>query len=440
VTWQSRSLAFALALLSPGTVFAEGLKLEDAVRLALQNNERAQKAPLRVEVAEGQLDRARDAFFPTLVANGTSTDKPNPSGQTPALTHAGTVTLSQPLLNPSSFPLYWQQQRSLDSEKFGALQDKRQLAFDTAKAFVQALASEHVLDSAKRKADTAKLNLDESAARAQAGLTSTNDVTKAQLQLSTSIGQVASAQGNVDKAYIALSFLVGKKVDPPLVPPDATTKAAQKYEEAQRTETKSALDRHNDAIKAALDRRPDLRSLHEKTEALRYSAVEPLYRLAPTLSANGQMRFVPSPLASERAVDETITLNLTWQIFDAGFRYADRRQRVAQVSSSELDEKQLRRSVETDVDTARASLKAARASVESATEAVAAAKKNIEETLILYKQGLARALEVTDANDQQFQAEVTLETARLTMEQAYLDLRNALGYGPLDDDGSGGPK
>ena len=438
MTWQK--FAYALAFVSAAastsrTALAEGLRIEDAVHLALQNNERARKAPLRTEVAEGQLDRARDAFLPTLVANGASTLKPDPPAKTPALTNSGTLTLSQPLLNPSAFPQYAQQERTRDAEKFGALQDRRQLAFDTAKAFVQALATERVLDSAKRKAATAQLNLDETQARAQAGLTSTNDVTKAQLQLATSNGQVANAKGNVDKAYISLGFLVGQKVDPPLVPPDATTAAAKRYEEAQRTQqAKSALQRHEDAIKAAVNRRPDVRSAHERTEALRYSAQETLYRLIPSVSAAGQLRFVPDPLASEKAVDETVTLNLTWTIFDAGFRYADRRQRLAQVASSELDEKALVRSVASDLDTARAALQAARASVEAATIAVAAAKQNIEETLILYKQGLAKALEVTDANDQQFQADVTLESARLTMEQAYLDLRNALGYGPLDED------
>ena len=56
---------FLLALvvgLAPRVAAAEGLKLEDAVRLALQNNERAKKAPLRVNVADASLERARDAF------------------------------------------------------------------------------------------------------------------------------------------------------------------------------------------------------------------------------------------------------------------------------------------------------------------------------------------------------------------------------------------
>jgi outer membrane protein TolC len=426
--------ALVLTFLLPTTAAAEGLTIEDAVRFALQNNERARKAPLRVEIAEGQLDRARDAFFPTLVGSGVTTYKPDPPARTPSTTTSGALTLTQPLLNPSAFPQYAQQQHSLESEKWGSVQDKRQVAFDTAKAFIQALTLEHLQDSAKRKADTAKIGLEEARARSDAGLASTNDVTKAELQLATSLGQVATTQGNVVKAYISLSFLVGQKVAPPLVPPDNTTRAAQQYEESQRNQVKSALDRREEALRAAQDRRPDVRSLHEKTEALRSSAHEPNYRLIPSISASGQMHFVVDPLPSEKAVDEQVSLNLTWPIFDAGFRYADRRQRVAQVESSEYDEKLLRRSVQTDIEVALATLRAARANFKATDDAVTSAQKNTDETLILYKQGLARAIEVNDANDKQFEAEVTRETAKLAMEQAYLDLRNALGFGPLDED------
>jgi outer membrane protein TolC len=412
----------------------KGMTLEDAVHLALQNNERAQKVPYRVETAEGQLDRARDAFFPTLVGNGAATYKPDPPAKSPNLSTNGTVTLTQPLLTPSAFPLYSQQKHNLESEKWGGVQDKRLLMFDTAKAFIQTLTAERVLESAKRKADTAQANLEAAKARADAGLTSTNDVTKAQLDLASSLTQVATATGNVDKAYVSLSFLVGQQVAPPLVAPDNTTRAAQRYEESQKNQVKTALERRQDAIRAAQDRRPDVRSLHEKTEALRDSAKEPYYRLAPTISAQGQLRLVPDPLPSEKGVDETISLNLTWTIFDAGLRYADIRQRSAQLTSSELDEKLLRRSVQTDIELALAALRSARAAFKVADDAVASAKKNTEETLILYKQGLAKAIEVTDANQKQFDAEITRESTKLTMEQAYLDLRNGLGFGPLDED------
>jgi outer membrane protein TolC len=232
---------------------------------------------------------------------------------------------------------------------------------------------------------------------------------------------------------VALSFLVGERVTGPLEPPDNTTRAAQSFERSRTNQVKSALDRREHAIAAAEDRRPDVRSLHEKNASLEASAAEPLYRLVPTLSASGQVHFVPDLPLTDKGLDKQATVNLSWQIFDGGLRYADRKQRVAQLESGRLDEKYLRRSVENDVELALATLHAARASLDAAGAAVTSAQKNADETAVLYQQGLARAIEVSDANDQKFDAEVTQEAAKLSMEQAYLDLRNALGFGPLDE-------
>lgn len=426
-----RIFAIGLALMCPRVAAADGLRLEDAVRLALQNNERAKKAPLRVDVADAQLERARDAFLPTLAAAGSSTYHPGTKGDNPASN--GTLTLNQPLFNPSAIPQYSQQAHIRNSEKWGSVQDERQLAFDTAKAFIQALTSESVFNSAARKLTSAKVSLEAAQARAQAGLNSTNDVTKAELQVSTSEGQLVNAQGNVERAHLALSFLIGQKFEGALVPPDNTTAAAQHFEQSRSSQVATALERHGRWIAAAQDRRADVQSLHEKNEGLDDSAQETLYRLIPSLSASGQLRFVPDPLPSEKGIDEQASLNLSWQIFDAGLRYADRKQRLAQLESARLDERLLRRSVENDIELALAALRAARGNFNSALAAAAAAEKNSDETAVLYQQGLARAIEVSDANDQRFQAEVTRDAAKLSMEQAYLDLRSALGFGPLDE-------
>jgi outer membrane protein TolC len=429
----AKSWCLVLLMVLPTRALAEQLTLEGAVKLALANNERSKKAPLRVRVAEGQLERARDGYLPTLTASGTSTYRPDArAGNNP--TTNGSLTLSQPLLSPSFFPQYSQQKHNLESEKWGSVQDQRQLAFEVAKAFMQALAADNVLTSAQRKLDAAKLNLETSQARAGAGLASTNDVTKAELQLATTQGQLANAQGNVKRTYLALSFLLTQKVEGPLVPPDNTTRAAQEFEQARQNQVKRALDRRAQVVAAAHERRPDLRAIQERNAGLEDSAKEPLYRLIPSVNASGQLRIIPDPLPSEKALDEQVAVSLNWQVFDSGFRYADRKQRLAQLESARLDEKLLKRSVQNDIELSLVALRAARENYRTAQAAAIASQKNAEETNVLYQQGLARAIEVSDANDKQFEAEVTRESAKLSMEQAYLDLRSALGFGPLDQD------
>lgn len=413
-------LVVALGLAAEDARADAPLTMAEAVQLALVNNERAQQAPLRVAAADGSVEKARAAFLPTLNAGGTGTKTwPQPRNERDIQLGAS-ITLNVPLLNLTAFPLYSQQKHSRESERWGAAQDVRQLAFDTAKAFLACVAAEQVLDAAKRRLEHAKESTDDTGARATAGLNSTNDVTRAQLEQATSQTQVSSAQANVTNAYLQLSFLVGKPVTGGAVEPTTVTDAA-----------KRKVMKVDDAIAAAIKRRPDIRSAEEKTMSLDESAKEPLYRLAPTLNATGQIRQTIDPLPPDDGRTESIGLTLNWTIYDGGARYGDRKTRLAQADSQRLTERLLKREVATDVNVALTTLRAAREVYEIADAAVATAQRNVDETAILYKQGLARALEVTDANQTRFDAEVTRANAKLSMEQAYLQLRFVLGLDPI---------
>jgi outer membrane protein TolC len=400
------------------------LTLEEAVRVSLLNNERALKAPLRVEAAVGAVDKARAAFLPSVGAVGTgAAARPKDAPGSRTFSGNGTFSLSQPVLNLSAFPLYAQARHQLESERWGAAQDKRLLAFDTARAFLVVLSNQHLFDTAKEKLERARASQKDAEARAKAQLAGSNDVTLALVDTATAARDAATAEGNVARAYLQLAFLIGKPVTGALAAPERTLRAAE-----------SAAFRAEDVTQLAEGRRPDVRSAEEHTTSLREFAKEPLYRLAPTLAASAQVKLNIDPLPPDRAHEESATLTLTWNLYDAGVRYADRRTRLAQAESQALDERALRRSIAADVGVALASLKAAREAYKISGDAAAAARQNTTEVEALYKQGLVRGLEVIDANGRRYDAEVGQESAKLAMEQAYLDLRLAVGFDPLEDD------
>lgn len=411
-------------VLSSGQARAEApLTLDEAVKLAAANNERSHKAPLRVDAAQGQLERARTAFLPSVVASSSGAMKDPADRAGRILSGQGTVSITQPLVNLPAFPLYSQAQHTLESERWGAVDDQRLLAFDTAHAYLLALSGERLAEAAQRRLDRAKAEQADTQARVDAQLASTNDVTRLSIASISSASQVSQAAGSLTRAYLQLAFLVGREVSGPLVTPQRTTNAAQK-----------GTFRMDEIIRLAESRRPDVHSSHERTEALRQFAKEPLYRLAPTLGVSANVHAVIAPEPTDIPRDETALLTLTWTIYDAGARYADRKTRLAQVDSQALDEHLLVRSIATDVNVAIAALHTARDVYKISEDSVTAAKKNTEETEILYRQGLARAIELTDANASEYDAEVNLETANLAMEQAYLQLRQALGLGPTGDE------
>src|SRR5690349_15437050 len=97
-------LSFFLSYASGAS--AASLTLEQAVKEALATHERAGKAPLRVKAAEGQLDRARSAYLPSLVVGANATLRSTEDRIGRQLFGSGSLTLNQPLLNPSAIPLY----------------------------------------------------------------------------------------------------------------------------------------------------------------------------------------------------------------------------------------------------------------------------------------------------------------------------------------------
>jgi len=198
------------------------------VKLALANNERALKAPLRVEAAEGQLERARAAFLPTLTAGGTGTLAAQPDRNGRILAGTGQVAVNQPIISLPAFPLYAQARHQLESERWGAVEDKRVLAFDAAKAYLVTVAGERLVGTAQRRLDRAHAAEQDATSRAEAGLTSVNDVTRSKIDTSTAENQLAQAKGSLDRAYLQLAFLVARPVAGPLTPPQQTSAAAQR--------------------------------------------------------------------------------------------------------------------------------------------------------------------------------------------------------------------
>jgi outer membrane protein TolC len=178
--------------------------------------------------------------------------------------------------------------------------------------------------------------------------------------------------------------------------------------------------------------RPDLFAARASALAATAFAEEPKLRFVPTLGATGQLKVADSQIAGSRYWDTTLVLALSWTIWDAGVRHADEMARVAAADVAHLQAKQLQRKIGADVRTAVASLVAARASLKAAEEGVAEAGKSVDETVVLYKQGLAKAIELVDANLSRFNAEQSLAAAQLAVHQAELDVRAALGLFPLD--------
>ena len=425
--------AFA-AIISSVALFASGLasaqsttqalRIEDAVQLALSRNERARIADLNVAVSRAAVDRARAGFLP--VANVTANDTLRPvtadrTGVTPsANTGNAAITVTQPLINAPAWPLYSQAKENLEGTRAQTIDDKRVLAFDAARAFFGVLTQQAVLQAADRRLGSARANLENAQARVAAQLASSNDVTRALINSAASEREVELDRGNVDGAVVQLGFVINSRVTGSLLPPQETLRVAR--QPAGELES---------LVKFAFDHRPDVLARRHFGVAAHDFAREPMMRLVPVVGLTGQATATTAAPPTGRWNDESLALTLTWPLYDAGIRYADKRSREASADIADLNTQALLRSVDSQVRSAVVALRSAQAALGAAQKAMDASRLGVTETEILYRQGLARAIELVDANDQRFGSEVAYASAEYQMALAYLGLREALGLDAL---------
>ncbi|MFL5321516.1 MAG: TolC family protein [Myxococcaceae bacterium] len=421
----ARAVAYICAVLFAAPAFAEPLTLEQAVKLARERNEQPQIANAQRDAANARVDRARAFFFPDLTVAGTYTRRAyevtrDVGGQTVVVQSQnalnGSATISMVLFDARGIPLYRAAKADSDAAGFDAQNTERLIAFQAADAFLQTIGLIQVQGAAERRLQLAKDSLHDAQARFESQLVSSNDVTKAELDVANAEQQLTLAQNDVQRAELELGFLLA--VDPP------TELAEPQLKEAEATDAKALVDQ-------ALSTRPDLMALDARTRSAHFLAQEPLMRLLPTLGLLVNGRGTNEAGLSGHTVDGSAAVILSWTIFDGGERYADRHERLALLRINELNAQAAKRQTAAQVNTALVQLGNARAAVKQATAAVTAAQKNANEVAELYRQGLASALDAQSSRVQLFEAEVALARTRYGVQIAELDLRSATGLDPL---------
>jgi outer membrane protein TolC len=415
-----RVLLVAAVLASAQTARADDtLSLEQAIHLALTRNERSAIAELDFVAAEASVSRAKVAFLPALTATGNDTVHPIDH---PVDTANGSLTFSQPLVVPSAFPLLDQAKHNLDAQRAATVEDKRQLAFDVARAYFAVLLAQEVVAAAQKKLDTATADVASTDAQFKAQLVSSNDVTRAKISLASSQRELEVDRGNLGSAFVQLGFIINAPPPKVLAEPTAVLAAGR-----------VPVPPPNMLVGQGLAHRPDLVERKASALAAHDFAREPTYRFFPTLSLVSQLTATSNAPSMGHAVDGTIAVTASWQIYDAGARNADERLRAANAAIADLDTVALARTIDSQVRSAAIVLESAQAALGAAQEAVDASRKSADETAILYHQGLAKAIELVDANEQRFVAEVNYAEAEYSVANAYLALRQAMGAGPIEE-------
>ena len=423
-------LLLLLPLLAPlaGRAEEPPLTLPEAIRLAVTRNERALASGELLNAAEARVTKARAFFFPDVQASGGWTHRPyerstTVGGEDVVLSRydavTTTLTAKQVLFNARAFPLWKQALSDRDAARFEAAEQRRLVAFEASDAFLQTLGFEQVAAAAERRVDLARQNLADARARFEAQIVSSNDVTRAELEEASARREATRARNEAETSRLALANL--------LVAPVTGSLEVPRRLLAPPADAGKAED---ELVARARDLRLDVAARKKRAEALHYSAKEPMNRFFPSLVARADGKWTNEAGLTGRNTTWTYGIDLSWTLFDSTISIADARERSAVARAADLDAKARERGVELDVKTALAALATARAGVEQAGVALEAARRNSTETNTLYREGLATALAVTDANQSLFEADVARTRELYGLGAAVLSLYAAQGLDP----------
>lgn len=407
------------------------LTLDEAVKLALDRNERALAASQDIAAANARVAQARSFFLPSVTSTSTYSRRPfertiQVGDSTVVIQRLNGLSealgLNWTLFDARSMTSLAAVRAQRNADVATANENRRQLAFEVSQAFLATLGTSQVREASARRYAFAGQNLEAAKARFNAGLASVNDVTRAELEYATAEVGLTQVKGQVETTTLQLGNLLDAPdaVRNPLVVPEFLIEAASG--EAANTEA---------LIEEALARRLDVGSYRWVASSLHSLAKVPMLGFLPSLSARYSYTVTNEAGFSGQNSTWSAGATLSWSLFDGLARFGQARERRALAKLADLDLAAAVRRVDLEVREALVSMASQRAALKQADTAHEVAKKNATETTELYRQGLATALEVADANVSLFEAEVALVQQRYGLGVAFLNLEAALGLDPF---------
>jgi outer membrane protein len=422
--------ASLFALLGLAMAQAEGsLTLARALELVRTHHQTHRLAEAEVERAEAVRSQALSALLPEVAIEGRYTRQPERSfdTMTPVGTFStviqeenvasGRASFNITLLEARNFVVLQRAGPAFESVEVRAKETEYLLDFQVAEIFLAVLSSEQLAEAARNRIAVAIKAKEDAQKKFEHGMSGSNDVTRAELELATAELLVTDAEGAIRDLRLQLERYVGEAARTPLVPPaELFTGAEASAEELTRR---------------AHETRPDVVALKADAEAARISANEPLWGLVPSLKLDAFYDLTTQKSFTGENTGWGVTLSANWILYDRGRRYREADERTALAHRATL---QLERGLEdatADVQRALVRRDRSKFALDRAEARLALSKKNAEEVAVRYREGVASAFELADANAQEFAANAEVARARFDLGVSILTLRRASGSSPL---------
>jgi outer membrane protein TolC len=421
-------VVWMLSASSTSTATEPEILLADALAELERQNLTLAQARGRADEVAALAGQARAALLPSLVAQGSYVRNSDefrlgpltfPGGLVidrtiqPAEALSVTGSVRVPLVIPNAWYEVAAARSGARAAEASAEAARLQIRAGFAQAAHAAVAADEVVLASERAVESAAELARSAERRVKAGTSAPLDVLKARTEQVRRESDLARARADAERGRLALGILLGRDRPVRIAVPAAPVPEAG-------ADAPALLDE-------ALARRPELAAQRAQVEAADATVRSSWARLAPQLSASASAFAQDVPYPTGQKDGWRATVDLTWPLFDGGFREARRRQAEAQRATARAAEEAQRLAVvqevsdgTRDLSVARERLRLAETQRRLASDAAASARRSFEA-------GVASSLDVIDANDRLYQADVGLAEARARLAQSRVALDRALG-------------
>ena len=407
------------------TALPDELTLDAALAELERQNLTLAQAAARADEASALAREALAPLLPSLIATGSYVRNSDAAGLSigPPLVPVERSVIIQPeeqltgtlaLRVPLAFPTAWFDHASARGTARAASASAAAVRLQLRASFLQAAHSARAAEEITAASEAALASAEElarsAARRVAAGTAAPLDRLRAETEQVRRESDLARARAELERTRLGLGVLLGgerpvrvRVPEEPPAPPEG------------------------DLAAAALAARPELAAARAQVESAEAQVRGAWARLLPQLSASG------STFASDVAYPTgekdgwRATLDASWALYDGGLRYGKRREAEARRAQALAAAEALRLQVLQDVADTSRDLAVARERLRLAEKQRALAADAQGTAQRSFEVGLASSLDVLDANDRRYLADVGLAEARARLATARASLDRAVG-------------
>ncbi|OPY01113.1 MAG: outer membrane channel protein [Syntrophorhabdus sp. PtaB.Bin047] len=400
----------------------EPLNLERAIDIGLKMNPAIMGYQYSMKAREAQLGQARAGYFPKVDGSAGFTRNFEVNNTRDPYYGALLDQYNQNVANVSLKQMifdFWRTPTSVNIGRLNVESSRRDVDNSMNTVANTVKSSYYGVLKAKRSRD---VNLEVVGQYAkhfrvavvffEAGKKPKYDVTKAELDLSNAKLNLIGAENDLKVAWVNLNNAMGIDGDAEYAIHDNLD--FDRYE--------IALE---DALKAAFETRPDLKSLEAQRESAEKAVARAKQEYYPQLNGNAQYNFAGSqyPLGQGWYAGVALSVNL----FDG--LSTTNKVAEAQANKQSVDAKisAMKLQITLDVKQAWLALIKARQTIETTNVQIRQATENLEIANLRYDAGLATPLEVTDATVTYSQAKLANISALFDYKVARANMEKAMG-------------